>query len=92
MVFFGSTVDFEGTGSAYLRYWSNTVTTPSRQNDWMSRVDVDDLKDADYMASPYPSLQECIAKGMDSNPSPVVTNATSHQDAAEGSAPTTVVF
>ncbi|KAG6959075.1 hypothetical protein JG688_00010244 [Phytophthora aleatoria] len=52
---------------ALLEHYRDNSEPP---NDWMSRVDVDDLKDADYMASPYPSLQERIAKGMESNPSP----------------------
>ncbi|KAG3105401.1 hypothetical protein PI124_g3270 [Phytophthora idaei] len=35
---------------------------PEPPNDWMSRVGVDHLKDADYTASPDPSLQERIVR------------------------------
>ncbi|KAG3019145.1 hypothetical protein PC128_g8929 [Phytophthora cactorum] len=82
MDFFRQYGRLQGNWERLLALLEHCRDNPEPPNDWMSRLDVDHLKAADYTVSPDPSLQERIAKGMGSNASPVVASAAPHQDVA----------
>ncbi|KAF1788149.1 hypothetical protein GQ600_27244 [Phytophthora cactorum] len=76
----------QGNWERLLALLEHCRDNPEPPNDWMSRLDVDHLKAADYTVSPDPSLQERIAKGMGDVAVPIPT-ATAFQGTQPGVTP-----